>query len=159
MIAPTPILAVPAAQAERAALLSDPTVVPLGNHPAAKDRDAVFARVTELLAPLGYVAEKRNDCSNGRTIWINAERQLLVKLPYTCDHDRRPTRAVRTETVAHGFVRQPLVDTSPDAVRAALTELEAAMCDNSRDYRVEFGSDARSTNLGLLDGRAVVFDW
>lgn len=159
MIAPTPILAVPAAQAERAALLSDPAVIPLGNCPTAEDRDAVFARVTELLAPLGYVAEGRHDCSNGRTIWINAERQLLIKLPYTCDHDRRPTRAVRTETVAAGFVRQPLVDTSPDAVQAALTELAAAMRDDSRNYRVEFGPDARAANLGMLDGRAVVFDW
>lgn len=101
------------------------------------------------LKKLGYKPKKTgNFVSYAYTIYVHTKYKLVVKRPYLTG--KKPKRAAPTKRLPNEYVVQVLCDTSRNAVNTAMAKIE---------WNGEYGWDVHEWNVGVYNGKPVVFDW
>lgn len=109
------------------------------------------------LNALGFFSRATSNSTDCRQLWVNEAWGVILKTSYFLGH--APPRAVPTATIVrrgkYEVIAQPIVDVSAKALKK-FKKLEG---DRGRWDGEKFGSDAHRGNIGMYDGKPVVFDW
>jgi hypothetical protein len=109
----------------------------------------------DIMEELGFT--RSDEGSHGA--WLNKGQGYVFKTPYLCmratcsaiPRKAIPTAIIKDERFGTVYV-QPLADTSSEAVDMAKKVV-------SRKAERTWGCDAYPSNIGMYNGKVVVFDW